>query len=235
MEGTGSYGGLRALLRQRGVRVVEVVRPSRQHRRNRGKSDLIDAEAAARGFLGGEATAQPRGGDAAITMIRSLRVAREAMVNQRTQTINQLRALMVTAPPELRQSLVPLSASRLIKRVARFRIDSIASSADASRFALRQPGRHVRALKVQIDELNDRLTPLVANRAPSCSPCMASVSRLPATCSSRGTTLSGSGQRRLLRHSVGSLPSLRRPETHLDTGSVEEATGARTALSGALF
>jgi transposase len=42
----------------------------------------------------------------------------------------------------------------------------MASPADASRFALRQLGRHVRALDVQIDELNDRLTPLVANRAP---------------------------------------------------------------------
>jgi transposase len=167
MEGTGSYGrGLCALLQRRGVRVVEVVRPSRQHRRNRGKSDLLDAEAAARAFLGGEATAQPRGGDAAIAMIRSLRVAREAMVNQRTQTINQLRALIVTAPADLRQCLAPLSALRLIQRVARFRIDGLVSPADASRFALRQLGRHVRAIDVQIDDLNDRLKPLVANRAP---------------------------------------------------------------------
>jgi transposase len=167
MEGTGSYGsGLCALLQQRGVRVVEVVRPSRQQRRNRGKSDLLDAEAAARAFLGGEATAQPRGADAAIAMIRSLRVAREAMVTQRTQTINQLRALIVTAPPDLRQSLAPLSAPRLIQRVARFRIDGLVSPADASRFVLRQLGRHVRAIDVQIGELNDTLTPLVANRAP---------------------------------------------------------------------
>ena len=167
MEGTGSYGSaLCTLLQARGVRVVEVSRPSRQHRRNRRKSDLIDAEAAARAFLGGEATAQPRGGDAAIAMIRCLRVAREALVNQRTQTINQLRALIVTAPAELRASLAPLSAPRLIKRVARFRIDGVVSPADATRFALRQLGRHVRAIDVQIDELNDRLTPLVSNRAP---------------------------------------------------------------------
>jgi transposase len=56
MEGTGSYGSaLCALLQARGVRVVEVSRPSRQHRRNRGKSDLIDAEAAARAVPAGEA------------------------------------------------------------------------------------------------------------------------------------------------------------------------------------
>lgn len=167
MEGTGSYGrALCKLLPERGMRVVEVSRPSRQHRRNRGKSDLIDAEAAARSFLGGEATAEPRGGDAALAMIRCLRVARVAMVMQRTQTINQLRALIVTAPAELRASLALLSSPRLINHVARFRMDGVASPGDASRFALRQLGRHARAIDVQIKELNEKLTPLVADRAP---------------------------------------------------------------------
>ena len=41
MKGTRSYGSaLCTLMQGRGVRVVEVSRPSRQHRRNRGKSDL---------------------------------------------------------------------------------------------------------------------------------------------------------------------------------------------------
>jgi len=50
----------------------------------------MDAEAAASAFLGGEVTAEPRGSDASVAMIRTMRVAREAFVNQRTQTINQL-------------------------------------------------------------------------------------------------------------------------------------------------
>src|ERR1700674_4395871 len=60
MEGTGSYGaGLARWLRARDVDVVEVDRPDRRTRRRRGKSDSVDAEAAARAVLAGTATAQP--------------------------------------------------------------------------------------------------------------------------------------------------------------------------------
>jgi transposase len=61
VEGTGSYGaGLAAALTERGVELVEVNRPNRVIRRARGKSDPIDAEAAARAALNGVATAVPK-------------------------------------------------------------------------------------------------------------------------------------------------------------------------------
>ena len=61
MEGTGSYGaGLARWLRSRGFAVFEVERPKRQLRRRRGKSDPIDAEAAARAVQAGTALGQPR-------------------------------------------------------------------------------------------------------------------------------------------------------------------------------
>ena len=47
-------------LRARGIAVVEVERPNRQLRARRGKSDPVDAEAAARAVLAGTATGQPR-------------------------------------------------------------------------------------------------------------------------------------------------------------------------------
>ncbi len=57
IEGTGSYGaGIAALLAERGVEVVEVNRPDRQLRRRHGKTDTIDAEAAARSALNGLAS-----------------------------------------------------------------------------------------------------------------------------------------------------------------------------------
>jgi transposase len=60
VEGTGSFGaGLACLLADQGVRVVEVTRPSRRGRRHLGKSDTVDAEAAARMVLSGEASATP--------------------------------------------------------------------------------------------------------------------------------------------------------------------------------
>lgn len=167
MEGTGSYGhALCAKLQSRGVRVVEVTRPSRRNRRNRGKADLMDAEAAARAFLGGEVTAEPRGSDVSVAMIRTLRVAREAFVNQRTQTINQLRALVVTAQPALREALAGLSAPQLVHRVARLRVAGVATPSDASRFAMRQLARHVRDIDLQVAELDAQITPLVTRRAP---------------------------------------------------------------------
>jgi len=167
MEGTGSYGrGLCTVLQSRGVRVAEVSRPSRKNRRNRGKADLSDAEAAARAFVAGEVTAKPRGSDASIAMIRSLRIPREALVNQRTQAINQLRALIVAAPAPLRESLAGLAAKQLIQRAAQFRVGSIATATEASRFAMRQLGRHVLHIDIQIEELDRHLDPLVAGRAP---------------------------------------------------------------------
>jgi transposase len=49
VEGTSSYGaGLARHLKAAGVSVVEVERPKRRHLRRKGKSDPIDAEAAAR-------------------------------------------------------------------------------------------------------------------------------------------------------------------------------------------
>lgn len=167
IEGTGSYGhGLCTLLRSHGVRVAEVSRPSRKDRRNHGKTDLNDAESAARAFLGGKVTAKPRGIDAAVAMIRSLRIPREALVNQRTQAINQLRALIVTAPAELRESLAGLTAKQLIDRVAYFRVGGVTSPAEASRFAMRQLGRHVLHIDVQVEDLDRQIDPLVASRAP---------------------------------------------------------------------
>jgi len=54
VEGTGSYGsGLARHLASRGVSVLEVSRPNRQVRRAHGKSDVVDAIAAARAAISG--------------------------------------------------------------------------------------------------------------------------------------------------------------------------------------
>ena len=58
------------------VEVLEVPRPDRRIRRRRGKSDPIDAEAAARTVLAGEASGAPKLADGPIEAIRMLRVAR---------------------------------------------------------------------------------------------------------------------------------------------------------------
>ena len=96
VEGTGSYGaGLARYLREHGVVVVEVDRPDRRTRRAHGKSDSIDAYAAARAVLSGAADGVPKNRDGRVEAIRALRVARRGAIKARTQAMNQLKGLIV--------------------------------------------------------------------------------------------------------------------------------------------
>ena len=73
IEGTSSYGaGLTRELQDAGFPVVEVNRTDRSVRRRLGKDDAIDAEAAARAYLAGTATATPKTGADQVEMIRML-------------------------------------------------------------------------------------------------------------------------------------------------------------------
>ena len=77
VEGTGSYGaGLTRYLLDQHVAVVEVDRPDRRTRRQRGKSDPLDAEAAARAVLAGTASAPAKRRDGVVEAIRTLRAVR---------------------------------------------------------------------------------------------------------------------------------------------------------------
>jgi transposase len=120
VEGTGSYGaGLARQLCAAGVAVVEIDRPDRRTRRARGKSDPIDAYAAARAALSGAHVVIPKARDGIVEAIRMLRVTRRGAVKARTQTTNQLKSLLVTAPPGLREHLRRLKTPALVKTCAR--------------------------------------------------------------------------------------------------------------------
>src|SRR5207245_51665 len=103
IEGTGSYGaGLARHLAAAGVRVVEVDRSDRQDRRRQGKSDPLDAVSAARAALSGRARGAPKGRDGTVEAIRALMVAKRSARGERTQSINQARALVLTGPDDIR-------------------------------------------------------------------------------------------------------------------------------------
>jgi transposase len=88
VESTGSYAaGLTRFLAARGVAVVEVNQPHAHTRRRRGKSDPLDAEAAARKVLAGEATAVAKQTGGIVESIRQLRVAREGAVKANTAAL----------------------------------------------------------------------------------------------------------------------------------------------------
>ena len=90
---------------------MEVNRPDRSTRYRKGKSDPTDAEMAARAVLAGVADATPESGDGEVEMIRMLKSAKGSAVKARTQAFNQMKALIVTAPAELRETLGRLAAA----------------------------------------------------------------------------------------------------------------------------
>jgi transposase len=168
IEGTSSYGvGLARHLKAAGISVVEVERPKRRHLRRKGKSDPIDAEAAARAVLAGEALGEPKSGDGRVEMIRTLRSARQSAVKARSQAANQLKALLVTAPEDLRHRLRQLPTKELVATCARFRLGSDPDDVrTATRFALRSVARRHETLSEEIAELDAQLERLVAEVAP---------------------------------------------------------------------
>jgi transposase len=167
IEGTGSFAaGLSRWLRQQGHEVVEVNRPNRQARRRRGKSDPVDAEAAARAALAGEATATPKAANGTVEMLRVLRVARRSAVKARGQAANQLDGLLVTAPDQLRQQLRGLPLERLVQVAAAFRPGPLRDPLAATKFALRELARRYQLLTAELDQLDAQLAALAPKAAP---------------------------------------------------------------------
>ena len=167
-EGTGAYGaGLSRWLIDRGIVVVEVDRPDRKLRHNAGKSDPIDAEAAARKVLSGEATVAPKSGAGNVEMIRVLRVARRSAVVSRGQVANQLQAMTVTAPVQLREQLEGRTTRSRVAIAAKFRPgDQPETVTGATKYAMKKLAQRFRALDAEIKDLDRQLTRLVTVTAP---------------------------------------------------------------------
>ena len=167
-EGTSSWGlGLARFLRGQGLTVLEVNRPSRQTRRRRGKSDPLDAEAAARAVQAGTARTVAKTADGQVEMIRALRVARRSAVKARTQAANQLQSLLVTAPDELREQLGGLPGDRLVAAAQLEASGQVATILAASRLALRSVAVRYQQLTAEMSALDQQLGRLVTQAAPA--------------------------------------------------------------------
>ncbi len=142
VEGTGSYGaGLTRYLAGQGVLVVEVNRPNRQLRRLQGKSDTVDAEAAARAALAGQAHVIPKSQDGIVESIRAIRLAFVSARNARARVMNQIRDLVVSAPEELRSALQGLRADERAELLAAMRPSGRSSRAAAGHQACAEQPR----------------------------------------------------------------------------------------------
>ena len=159
--------GLARFLIAHGQRVVEVNRPDRQLRRRRGKSDSVDADAAARTVQAGEATGIPKAQDGAVEMTRALRVARQSAVKARTQAVNAIKALLVTAPAELRERLDGLSTTRLVGQAVMLAPGEPATPTAAAMLAVGSLAVRYQHLDAEIQRLTGELDRLTARHAPA--------------------------------------------------------------------
>jgi transposase len=163
IEGCGSYGaGLARFLQASGASVFECERPRRRERR-RGKSDLIDAALAARRLLAGEGLGRPRGGGRR-EELRLLLLERRGLVQARTAALNQLQAVLVSAPERLRQRLGSLRGARLARAARalhRGRADERILVG-----VLRRLGRRVHQLEAELDEVEAELEAIVNELVP---------------------------------------------------------------------
>jgi transposase len=166
VEGTGTYGaGLTRVLRDHDIDVSEVNRPDRAKRRLQGKSDPTDAESAARAVLSGTATAIPKTQSGAAEAMRAVSVARRSAVKAKTQAINQLRALLISSPQDVRERLWSVKPAECIERCVRLRSLGATTFLQTLTMTLRLMAKRWLALAEEIKELDAMLEKLTSKHA----------------------------------------------------------------------
>ena len=118
-------------------------------------------------MLAKDADSVPKSGDATVEMIRALRVARGSAIKAKRQTINTMKALVVTAPDELRESLRNLTAIQLVRHCSRFKSVPVRTPEAATKVALRSLGQRHTFLEEEIERLDASLDVLVTAAAPA--------------------------------------------------------------------
>ncbi|WP_312869121.1 IS110 family transposase [Amycolatopsis pithecellobii] len=168
VECTGSFGAALARhLATVDIDVFEVNQPDKANRRRRGKNDAIDAESAARSVLNGQASALAKGGQGPVEMVRMFKVAKTSALKSRTQAINQLKAVLVSADPMLRDELRDLRTAKLVQRCIAWTPTTPTDSATAARYTLRLLACRIDRLSQEIADLNAQIAAVLADHNPA--------------------------------------------------------------------
>jgi transposase len=167
VEGTGSYGAaLTQFLQGNGVTVIEINRPDRSRRRGRGKSDATDAQSAARAVLAGDATSIPKSHNGLAEGLRTLNLVRRSAVKAKTQTINQIRTLLVSAPQAIQDAPYKLDASEYVAACAGLSQGGTSAALASLQTALRLLAKRWTVLNDELRELDATLARLTKKAAP---------------------------------------------------------------------
>lgn len=168
IEQTGTYGAeLTRVLTSAGLGVVEVDRPDVWVRARAGKSDPLDAVAAAQAVRTGRASTVPKDSSGIVASIARLHSVRRSAVKARAAALTQISAEAITTPADLRDRLG--NTSRQIASASlRLRPDParLHEPAQAAKLGLRRIAERIRALDAEIADLDDALGKLVRQAAP---------------------------------------------------------------------
>ncbi len=151
-----------------GLQVAEVIRPSRAARRG-GKSDPIDAYAAARAALADPTLPVPKAAVGDSESLRVLLAARRSAMRARVAAQVQITSLLVTAPEELRAQLRGLSALRRHAKLRSLRPNAsdTGSVTETTRAVLRLLARRCAALDEEVTNLDEQIDALSQRAAPA--------------------------------------------------------------------
>ncbi|MFJ4880407.1 IS110 family transposase [Streptomyces sp. NPDC088745] len=169
VESSGNYGAaLSRYLLSQSTPVLEAPGPGRAARRRQSKSDRGDAELAARAVLSGRARSPVKSGTGAAEIARLYLVVKDSAVKAQRQAVNQLKAILVTADPALREELAGLSRRALVSACLALnegddRTDPVVR---ATRFTLRVLAERNEQLRAQALMLERRLSDLIRSHYP---------------------------------------------------------------------
>lgn len=143
VEGTDSYAaGISRIPAAAGFTFMVIARPNRRHRRLRDKSDPIDAHQGALAVIAGTEAGIPKRGDGEVESLRILMSERHSAVKARSQAMNQIHGLLVTAPDHVRQDCRALGGEKLMAILSRSRPDLGADPAMVARHTLKRGRAH---------------------------------------------------------------------------------------------
>lgn len=168
VEGTSSYGaGLTRHLRTQKYSVVEVLRPTRAVRRRDGKSDPVDAVAAARQVLTGEALSIPKDTSGPVESLRGLQITRRQLVMTAAKLMTTIKSLLVTAPDEIRRRYSAMSTLVMVEALSRCRPSAdLADPRNGVLLALKTLATTYRDLQKQGTQLEKHISILVERINP---------------------------------------------------------------------
>ncbi|VEH42550.1 Transposase IS116/IS110/IS902 family [Kocuria rosea] len=168
VEGTGSYGAeLARVLVGAGMTVIEVMRANRQHRRLRGKSDPLDAQQAALTVAAGRAAVVPKQRDGQVESLRILLAERTSATKARTAVLNQVHALLITAPGTVRTDFHRYRGQKLMDVLARTRPGPGDDPDQVARASLKRLAARHRVLTEEITVLDDQLEQIARRLNPA--------------------------------------------------------------------